>query len=93
MSKVYAGASGTEIILDCEVDISAATVTKILVRKPSGAMSEWVAQKLDATRMVYVTQDGDLGEVGLWRLQAYVETATWKGRGSTCEMRVFSPYA
>lgn len=81
MSDVFVGDVGTEILLDTGVDISAATVAKIKVKKPTGAALDWTAT-ISGTRSVrYVIQTGDLDVAGRWKLQAYVEMPGWKGRG------------
>ena len=36
MTTIFVGDVGTEIVLNCGVDISASTVRKIIARKPNG---------------------------------------------------------
>jgi hypothetical protein len=41
MSVIYKNDIGTELILDCGVTISTATVMKVRARNPNGALKEW----------------------------------------------------
>ncbi len=43
MSKHYPGETGTEIRVNCGVDISAATATYIYCKKPTGTVVTWPA--------------------------------------------------
>lgn len=57
-------------------DISTVTLKQIKLQKPSGdiitANATFVTDGTDGY-VYYDTIDGDLNEVGLWRIQAYVE--------------------
>ena len=58
------------------MDLSSATLLKLILTTPEGAVEEHVATfATDGTdgRIQYVTQLGDLDTVGVWKLQAYVE--------------------
>ena len=88
MSKVYVGDKGTEIILECGSDISAATVRKIKAKKPDGTTVDWTAVASGTTAVKYTTLTGDLSMAGNWQLQAYVETPTWRGLGETFTLNV-----
>lgn len=92
MTKVYTGDVGTEIVLDCGVDVSTATVRKILVKKPGGAAAEWPAVADGTNRIKYVTVAGDLDTTGTWYLQAYVEMPGWQGRGGTASLVVAAAF-
>lgn len=88
MNTVFVGDTGTEIILDCGVDISTATVRKIRAKRPDGHVKEWVASVSGTTAVSYTTVDGDLSLEGAWSLQAYVEMPGWKGRGAWATLQV-----
>lgn len=67
-------------IRDCEttlvVDLSAATIKQIIFTKPSGTkVTQTATYFTDGTDGIiyYATVDGDLNEVGVWQMQAYVE--------------------
>ena len=91
-NKVYVGDSGTEIILDTLVDLSTATKVSIKVRRPNGAVTEWVGTVFETTKVRYVTQPGDLSVKGPHLLQAYAEMPVWIGRGETVELEVSEHY-
>jgi len=91
MTTVYTGDVGTEIILDCVDDVSAATVRTIKVRKPNGVRTTWAAALDGTTKIKYAVQTGDLDVVGDWELQTYVEMPGWKGSGELVTLRVNRP--
>lgn len=91
MTTVYTGDVGTEIILDCVDDVSAATVRNIKVRKPNGLRTTWAATLDGTTKIKYVIQTGDLDVIGNWALQAYVEIPGWKGSGKLVTLVVNRP--
>jgi len=88
MNRYYTGEVGTAIIVDVETDISSATVTRMSVKKPSGALATWEATIEGKTAMRHVTVDGDWDEVGTYHLQAYVEMPGWKGFGNTVQFTI-----
>lgn len=92
MTAVFAGDIGTEFILDCGVDISTATVRKIIVRKPvTGERVEWTAIAEGTTAIKYTTLPGDISTAGIMTVQAYIEMPTWKGYGSKVNVTINSP--
>lgn len=89
MYEVYVGDVGTEVSLNCGVDISTATVRKILVQKPNTtAVVEWSAMADGANSIRYLTTTGDLDVAGTYLLQPYVELQGWSGKGETVELFV-----
>ena len=88
MSKVFVGDVGTVIILDTKVNITTATVRKILAEKPSGQSVEWTASLEGTTAIKYTIQAGDLDQEGIWMIQAYVEMPGWQGRGDSVRLEV-----
>lgn len=91
MSDIFVGDVGTEISLDCGIDVANATVKKIIVKKPDGKRVQWVAQ-LDGTNAIkYTTALGDIDVAGDWDMQAYIELPTWRGKGSVATMKVKDP--
>ena len=85
---VFVGDVGTEIVLNCGVDISASTVRKIIVRKPNGQRVEWIADPFGVDAITYTTLVGDISHVGQMTLQAYIEMPGWKGYGDKVKMLV-----
>lgn len=89
MTAIFVGDVGTEFILDCGVDISTATVRKIIVRKPvTGQRVEWNAVAEGTNSIKYVTVDGDISAAGIMTVQAYIEMPTWKGYGNKVNVTV-----
>ena len=94
MGDIFVGDVGVEIRLDTKQDLSNATVTKILAKKPSGSTVVWNATKYGTTtKITYTTDSDDLDEAGDWSLQAYVEwTTSSKHLGETVTMTVTDPW-
>lgn len=64
---------GVPIEVDTTLDLSAATLTKLVVQKPRGAPVDWTGGTVSDTRITYVTQAGDLDQKGEYKIAAYVE--------------------
>lgn len=88
MSVIYKNDIGTELILDCGVDVSTATVRKVRARMPGGGLKEFVASANTANTIKYVLLDGDFNVAGNWQVQAYIEMPGWKGRGEWAAVQV-----
>ena len=92
MSKYYVGDVGTEIILDCGMDIAAASNVHIHVKKPDGSIEAWDAaiHEIDGAYnyLRYVTQSGDFDVAGEYRVQAGLTLSGWTGRGETATFDV-----
>ena len=54
MSVIYRNDVGTELILDCGVDVSTATVRKVRVRNPFGGVKEFSAVANTSNTIKYV---------------------------------------
>lgn len=78
---------GIALNLETGIDVTTATVTKILYRKPSGTTGAWTAST-SSTTVSYQTSTNDLDESGVWELQAYIEIGALKVRGSIAKLRV-----
>lgn len=89
---VFVGDVGTEISLDCGVDVSTATVRKILVYKyASRVRLAWDAVADGPYAIKYVTTAGDIDVEGSWELQSYIEMPGWKGFGAKARIDVGHP--
>ena len=86
--NAYKNDMGVEIVLDVGTDISGATIRKIKFKRPNGTIGVWNATAKSSTSIAYVTKEGDLNNAGIWKLQAYVEKATWKLHGKRQEFKV-----
>ena len=91
MTTIFVGDVGTEIVLNCGVDISASTVRKIIARKPNGQRVEWAADPFGVDAITYTTLVGDISHAGTMTLQAYVEMPGWKGYGNKAIVMVAQP--
>lgn len=93
MGDIFVGDIGTEIILECDVDVSAGSTWEIHYVKPSGESGTWEADPVsgEVTQISYVTEVGDLDEAGDWQVQAYVELVSWEGHGEIEILTVKSP--
>ena len=91
MGKVYTGDVGTRIILDCGIDVSAATTKQIKYRKPNGDEGVWDAASVggEDTQIYYDVEANDIDQVGLWLFQAYIEMAGWSGHGEQAPLIVY----
>ena len=88
--KTYVGDAKTQIEVDCRSDISAATVTDIIARKPDGTLVTLAASLLDSTHLKYVTDSTTLDQPGIWKFQPHITMPTWgPGLGETDELVVY----
>ncbi len=92
MNKVYKGDVGTEIVLECDDDISSAVALEIHVQKPDGSMTSWPATLKGTTQLSRYTAVGDLDQSGVYRLQAGVTLPSWSGRGEVVALVVYDHY-
>jgi hypothetical protein len=60
-----------EIRLDTEIDLTGATLPKILYTKPTGVNGFWTAT-IQGTELVHTTNATDIDIPGTWRLQSFV---------------------
>ena len=91
-TKAYVGDIGTVILLDCGVNVSSATVQKILVRKPDKTEHEWSGTIEDDNYLKYVIIADDFDQKGDYLLQAYIETPAWQGKGETVKLTVYEKF-
>jgi len=87
-AKYYINAIGVEIIIETCLDITEATKTVLEIEKPDGTKEEWVGEIYNTTQIKYITTDGDLDQSGKYYVQAYVETVTSTGYGTTTSFNV-----
>jgi hypothetical protein len=88
-NKVFKGDIGTKIILDAGSDISTGTSFSIVYQKPDGTTGSWTAILEGTQRIYYLTQSGDLDQIGAWKLQLRVELPSWQGRGEIAELTIY----
>jgi hypothetical protein len=74
--------------MDCGVNISTATLVKIIAKTPRGNKKEWVGSISGTNSIRYLLQASDIDQAGTWELQAYVAMPGWAGRGAWAELKV-----
>lgn len=92
MKQIHNGDVGTIISIggQSSIDLTTATTQKIYYEKPSGTTGEWTAN-ITGGDVTYTTLAGDIDEVGIWTLQAYVElSGGWKGTSDKEKVEVLS---
>lgn len=80
MSQIFETQSLLTINLETNFDISLATVTKILYKKPNGVKGSWTAA-VSGNNLIYNLTNGEIDQPGLWRFQSYVEIGGLKAYG------------
>jgi hypothetical protein len=96
--KHYVGEIGTEVIIDCGQDITAATNTSIAVLKPDGTTTSWTPANIytisGATRYLrYVTVAGDFDQAGIYEAQASLTLGSWTGLGETTSFVIYDTFS
>lgn len=83
--KIYVGDSGTKIEVDTKQDLTSATTTNIVVKKPDGTNVTWngTVDPANPTVINYITTSTDFDIPGTYICQAQVTLPGWSGRGDT----------
>lgn len=79
MTNIYKRSIGIVFEVSTEQDLTNATNTALLVKKPSNKSATWSATIHGAPSggiLTYTTIDGDLDEHGFYYLQSYAEFPT-----------------
>lgn len=92
MSKVYVGDTGTQVVLDCGQDISAATARSIEVMKPDGTSASWDAALNGSRAIQALSGVGTFDQPGRWKLQAKVTMPSGSWRGATADLMVYRAF-
>ena len=82
----YVGDVGVRIEFETNIDISEIEEAKIIVLKPDLSKEEWICNKDE--NIYYVTKEGDFNIAGIYKLQLFVKTPTFAGRGNILEIEV-----
>lgn len=85
---VYNEQTMFKLTLDTQIDLSGATVTHIRYEKPNGEKGVWIGTVIETTKIEYQIEEGDLDQVGIWRLQAVVERAGELGLGQIKQIQI-----
>jgi hypothetical protein len=93
---VFVNAVGVEFRFNVNIDLEGATLMEVHVKKPSGAIVVWTAERyLTTTKIRYITTSAsDLDQIGVWTFQPYVEKGpTFKHHGLAVEKEIFAEFA
>jgi len=83
MADIFKGQTLLSIILDTNIDLTAADDLKILFERPSGAVGSWPGTLSGTTKIKYtIAAESDLDEVGDWTFQTFAKFATSEGYGT-----------
>lgn len=85
---VFVDQSYLAIELDTKRDLTGATVTQILYKKPNGERGEWEAS-VSGTELHYAVQNDDLDVRGTWEFQTYVVIGDRKGYGEIFRKEIY----
>lgn len=91
MGKVYVG-DVPEIVVDCRVALTGATLKQLVVQKPDKTEVEWSAEIYQDTKLRYLAQEDDLDLPGTYKIQPKVTLGNWTGRGLTVYLYVAVPF-
>lgn len=102
MSKHYIGEIGTQILLDCGIDISDITNSRIYYKKSNLIVGTWDASLYssysdlasgEGTYYVSYTLAGtDINVAGEWELQAVVANTVGTWYGETASMLIYGTF-
>lgn len=85
MPKLYVGVEGLKIKVDVgdDRDITQASNTKILAKKPDGSEVEFQAEVEEVHYLTYLTTAEDIDQAGDWKFQSWLKLNQWEGPGET----------
>ena len=89
MTTIYRNSIGVRFVVDTKMDLSTATLTALLIKKPTETVT-WNTTIQDATNGIiyYDTIANDLDEEGIYVLQSYVESGTSRFYGEAVKFHV-----
>jgi hypothetical protein len=90
--KIYVGDVGTLFRVDCQTDISTATVRKLEIKKPDETTHDWTASLYGTDQLEYTIVADDLDQEGVYQGHAYVELPSGKWRGERFTFTVYSQW-
>jgi hypothetical protein len=90
MTTIYRNSIGVRLIVDTKIDLSTASLTALLIKKPSNTVATWNTVIQDATNGIiyYDVLENDLNEEGIYILQSYVESGTSRFYGESVKFHV-----
>lgn len=100
-SKHYIDEVGTVVLINTGGDISDADTVSLDIKKPSGAIVEWVGTVADIIRdgityenygIRYVILAGDFNEAGIYKLQSLIDGIPGNWPGNTANFRIYARF-
>lgn len=89
---IFTNQSYLEIEIDTKIDLSAATVTKILYQKPDRTTGSWDASVRNSKYLYYTfTINDTLNQEGDWLIEPYIEVNGKKAPGDIVKITVSKP--
>jgi hypothetical protein len=85
MAKHYVGEIGTQVIIEFDSDISAASGVWMETKKPDGVTIEvWGSAVVSGIYVVHTVESGDFDQAGQYSVQPYIAlSGGWSGYGET----------
>lgn len=87
MSNIYQDQTNIIVFMETGMDLSAASVTKILYKKPNGSKGAFNCS-VSGSKLIYNAVAGDFNESGVWRLQACVTINGLDSYGAIVDQKV-----
>ncbi len=84
MNQIFKDQTNLTISLDTGLDLTGASETKILAKRPNGSKKEFAATPTGSV-LSYQLADGDIDRAGIWKFQAYVVKGGKKSFGKIIE--------
>jgi hypothetical protein len=79
--KIFKDQGYSTITLETGLDLTSATVTRILYKNPIGGTGYFTATVSNTTALTYQATNSDWNYSGEWQFQAYVEIGGLKAYG------------
>ena len=102
MGKHYIGEIGTQILLDCGINLSDIITPRIYYKKPSGIVGTWVgvlyssysdlALAIGTYFVSYTLAGTDANVSGEWEFQAVVANTAGTWYGETAKMSIYGTF-
>jgi hypothetical protein len=102
MTKHYVNEAGTDLVLDCGVNVGTVAWQYIVYKKPSGVTGSWTASLHDTYSSLagvsgtyllkYTLTTTSLDEPGRWLFHAHVGAADGTWLGERVEYNVYDMY-
>lgn len=86
--KHYVGEVGTVLTVNTGIDISAATVHDLYVKKGDGSITTWTGTVYASNYIRYTIQSGDFNVPGTYKVQAKITLGSWIGYGEVASFYV-----